>query len=466
MNNRVRLTLITLHVLAALTVLLMVVIFTSRHIQDLYGPTFVLKAAVVGLALITGVEISAWALRNEKKWAWRMALCFCGLCVLILLLPLGTVGLLGIENSSAWFCKSGFIDCPVVSLGQIDPTCKNETVDCKLEPIPLHHDPDYEQLQTFNINIGDHVGPDKPMPGAGRIGTPQMIHRYLFTAAPKTTLALKPETPCTFGPYSGQWDLYGPSQSIGASSFCLGSNNIVLEEGGTYSLTIKPGETGEYAFTLLPLTDDLQTFTLKIGDLVAPDKPGLGAGRIETPGSRDRYTFTAEAGTVVDIQRRPPCSGKFMTSEDPVRDEYGITSSHYYRMDCSGPTSIRVKSSGAHAFSVSGDNGATGEYSFRLKLEGQLVSFPNGIECYKPSDYNAINRPGLTVKVKEILDLPVENGQKVERLVQLSTEWDDMDGQQYRLCEEHGKGITNKETYAKQREIIRSWRATTNVRGR
>lgn len=464
MNSRVRFTLITLHVLAALTVLLMVVMFASPRIQNLYGPTFVWKATALGLTLIIGVEISAWALRNEKKWAWRMALCFCGLCVLILLLPLGMLGLLGSENTSAWFCKSGLVDCRIVSLGELSEACKSKTIDCRLEQLPLADTPDREQIQTFNINIGDHVGLDNPALGAGRIGTPETIHRYLFTAAPGTVLSLKPEIPCTFGYYSGGWELQGPSQTIGDNALCGGHDRMELKEGGIYSLTFRPGQTGEYAFTLLPITEDVQNFSLNIGDLVAPDKPGLGAGRIETPGSRDRYTFTVEAGTAVDIQRRPPCDGKFFT-EQSTKDEYGTSTSRTI-LDCSGPTSIRVKSPGAHSFSVSGENVGTGDYSFRLKLEGQLVSFPNGIECYKPSDYNAINRPGLTVKVKEILDLPVENCQKVERLVQLSTEWDDMDAQKYRLCEEHGEEIIDKDTYAMQREIIRSWRKATNERGR
>jgi hypothetical protein len=324
-----------------------------------------------------------------------------------------------------------------------------------LGQIPLSDNPGREQIQTFNINIGDHVGPDKPMPGAGRIGTPETIHRFLFTAAPGTEIALKPESPCTFGHYAGKWDLNGPSETIGGNALCHGSDRNMLHHGGTYSLTFNPGETGEYAFTLLPLTNDVQDYTLNVGDQVAPGKPRSGAGRIETPGSRDRYTFTAEAGTVVDIDRRPPCGGEFFT-EQSTKD--GSSSAI---LDCSGPTSIRVEDTGAHTFSISGYNGGTGDYSFRLKLAGQIVPFSNGIKCYKPSDYNAINRPSLTVKVKEILDLPVENGQKVERLVQLSTEWDDMDAQKYRLCEEHGKGITDKETYAKQREIVRSWRKAT-----
>lgn len=127
-------------------------------------------------------------------------------------------------------------------------------------------------------------------------------------------------------------------------------------------------------------------------------------------------------------------------------------------MDCSGPNSIRAKRAGAYTFLVSDSNGEIGDYSFKLKLEDQLVSFPNGIKCYKPVEYDKTNSPGLTVKVKEIVDLQMKNEQKAERLVQLSIEKDDIDAQRYRVCEEHGNGITDKETYAKQRETIQSWR--------
>lgn len=325
-------------------------------------------------------------------------------------------------------------------------------MNCELMQVSPDVNPDRNEIQTFNIHIGDHVGPDKPAPGAGRMTRPGTIHRYLFTAAPKTRFAFKPETPCTI--HAG-WELEGSSpmggQTIGVDQMCAGSNDHLLEYGGPYSIEIHSSEAGEYAFTLVQLTDGVQDYTLNIGDLVAPDKPASGAGRIEAPGSQDRYTFTAEAGMVIEIQRKPPCRGQFMITESDNPDYHSL-------MDCSGPNSIRAKRAGAYTFLVSDSNGEIGDYSFKLKLEDQLVSFPNGIKCYKPVEYDKTNSPGLTVKVKEIVDLQMKNEQKAERLVQLSIEKDDIDAQRYRVCEEHGNGITDKETYAKQRETIQSWR--------
>jgi len=136
-----------LHVLAASTVLILVVMFASPYIQDLYGSAFVWKATALGLALIIGVEITAWALRKEKKWARVMALCFYGVYIVALLLPLGMVGLLGSGNASAWFCKSGLVECRMVSLRELNELCKNEKSDCRLEKLPVTVKPVREQIQ-------------------------------------------------------------------------------------------------------------------------------------------------------------------------------------------------------------------------------------------------------------------------------------------------------------------------------
>lgn len=103
---------------------------------------------------------------------------------------------------------------------------------------------------------------------------------------------------------------------------------------------------------------------------------------------------------------------------------------------------------------------------YHATRDGGIVSFPNGIKCYKPAREDRTNSPGLTVKVKEIVDLQIKNDQKVEKLIQLSTEGEDIDSQAYRLCEEYGNGITDKETYARQKDIILSWKKAATERGK
>ena len=455
MNKRIRLTVIALHVIAALNLLLvlLLVIFSSRQLHDLYGLEFGWKVVAVGVTLAIGAEIIAWALKKEKKWARVLALLFCCLYLLGLLLPLSIVSLSGSGGTMAFVCKSGFVDC---TGGGIIQLCKSAKIDCglgKVKTVP-------QQELTFNINVGDHVAPDKPVPGAGRIQVPGTIHRYQFTVSPETTVAIKVERPCTFGS-RGSWALAGPSGMTLSEAFCRGASDIVLKEGGTYSLTITPGAagkpeaTGEYAFTVLQLidaTEDVQSFMLNIGDHVAPDKPSPGAGRIETAGSLDRYTFTLETSSQFILKAEPPCSSKFNYSVD----DSGIKD----MMDCSFTTTIPV-GTGAHTIVVSGRPGETGDYGFVLKVPvaTNLVWFKDK-KCHKPIRYDPANSLGLTAKVKEIVDLQLNNEQKVEKLVQLSTEQEDIVAQAYRLCEEYGNGITDQETYAKQEEIISSWRRT------
>ena len=106
MNKRIRLTVIALHVIAALNLLLvlLLVIFSSRQLHDLYGLEFGWKVVAVGVTLAIGAEIIAWALKKEKKWARVLALLFCCLYLLGLLLPLSIVSLSG--SGAPWLLSA------------------------------------------------------------------------------------------------------------------------------------------------------------------------------------------------------------------------------------------------------------------------------------------------------------------------------------------------------------------------
>ena len=49
----------------------------------------------------------------------------------------------------------------------------------------------------------------------------------------------------------------------------------------------------------------MQDFGIRVGSFVAPGRPMPGAGRLEVPGSIDRYTFTARAETRIVVDARP-----------------------------------------------------------------------------------------------------------------------------------------------------------------
>ncbi len=44
-----------------------------------------------------------------------------------------------------------------------------------------------------------------------------------------------------------------------------------------------------------------QLFNIEIGDAVSPDNPAVGAGKIESPGAEDIYTFSGTAGQIVSL---------------------------------------------------------------------------------------------------------------------------------------------------------------------
>lgn len=472
MAHRPRFATIILHTIAILNfaALILLIAFGS----DLLKPAFVLTMTTFGLALLIAVELTAWGLKKHKRWAWYMSLCLCALYPLAILLPIGTMTVWGVVPAITFACKSGLTDCTVLlipltklcrsnifgdcrlTLVSLAKLCKSGVIDCRAELLTLLPMADG---QMFHVKIGEYIGPDKPEPGAGRIEKAGTVHRYMFSVDPGTTLVLKAESPCTLG--AAHYELHDvgtlvASQTIGGNSLCAGIERTVLEKGGTYTLSVSAEETGEYAFMLQRLTDDNQSFTIKIGDHVAPGKPLSGAGRIEAPGSVDRYTFTAEAGTRVALTAEPPCSNNFYSSlDDP---------SYKSIMNCYTTRHFLLKHTGPHTIIVSGSTADTGDYGFVLKLPDRLVSFPNGIKCYRPDDYDKTNDLDLTVRVKEIVNLQIKDEQKVERLVQVSTKGNDIDAQTYRLCEDYGREAMDKETYVKQKEIIRSWRKSAYER--
>lgn len=479
MNNRIRFMILALRVIAALIILLMIllVVFTYRYMPSLERPEFIWKVAAIGVTLTIGAEIIAWALKKEKKWAWVMALILCCLNLFALLVSLAMVRVSGGAGIISFICKSGFIDCTEVEA--VIDSCKSAKIDCGLEKVEKIETV-RQQKQNFKIHVGDHVSPDKPEPGAGRIQVSGMLHQYQFTAPSNNRIAFRPEIPCMI---LGRAWLSGYSDQ-GAYP-CVGFDELQVQKGVNYTIKIEGSTTGEYAFSLVELIHDVQDFTLNIGDHVVPDKPGLGAGRIETPGSRDRYTFSAEAGTRVEIQRVPPCAGKFGVSFlDPVSpksiDKNGTLKlevvskregmryfpvSHSDFLECSEPKSMRTERTGTFMLIVDGMLGETGDYSFVLKLGREINEndISDKKNCSKPSHYDMLSSMSVSMKVTEIFDHPITNEQKVEKLVQVSTREEDIEGQAFQLCADNLRNYFSKKEYAKREEIISSWRKVSSA---
>jgi eukaryotic-like serine/threonine-protein kinase len=149
---------------------------------------------------------------------------------------------------------------------------------------------------AFAIKIGDKIADGVPGPGAGIIETPYNHDIYLFNAAARQRVYFRLLGRSTGMDYIN-WKL---SDEDGTEVFnaCLGCSEPgvrALNKGGTYKLTIgndKNQATGTYQFQLFDVPPPNQ-FSIKIGDQIKEDVPGVGAGIIESPGAQDIYTFEA-----------------------------------------------------------------------------------------------------------------------------------------------------------------------------
>ncbi|MEA2690817.1 MAG: hypothetical protein QOJ16_204, partial [Acidobacteriota bacterium] len=142
-----------------------------------------------------------------------------------------------------------------------------------------------------NIAIGQEI--DAAIAVAGE------LDRYSFTAAAGQTVYFDY---LAGGTFRISWTLTDDSgQQVFSAPFEGDVGNITLAKGGTYTLTVgnpNSGFVGTYSFKLWDVPPP-QTFAISIGDTVADGVPAAGAGRIETPGTMDAYTFTAAAGQTV-----------------------------------------------------------------------------------------------------------------------------------------------------------------------
>jgi hypothetical protein len=104
-----------------------------------------------------------------------------------------------------------------------------------------------------------------------------------------------------------------------------------------------------------------QTFTISIGDTVSDGVPAAGAGRIETPGVKDVYTFSASAGQKVLFSL---LSGAMDALAWRLTDPAGAVVFNQFFINA-GP--FTLGSTGTYTLTVGSDTrDVTGPYSFRI----------------------------------------------------------------------------------------------------
>ena len=103
MRHKIGLTIVSLHISAALYVIvgvLMLLLFSGEDETGL-GLPLAIGMCVLCLALAAGVEVVVFGLHQRKFWAWVAGLCICGTYVPSLFLPLGALGLWGLLDSDS-----------------------------------------------------------------------------------------------------------------------------------------------------------------------------------------------------------------------------------------------------------------------------------------------------------------------------------------------------------------------------
>ncbi len=221
---------------------------------------------------------------------------------------------------------------------------------------------------TFEIKIEELVARDQPDTGAGYIENPGSTDEYVFTAHSGQTVYFQVvEQPQTED--SINWVVFDEvDNSIFDTCLKCGDPGLItLDHGGTYTIYVgnqSGAGTGTYQFRIwdVPPPDE---FTIDIGDRLAKNIPGTGAGFIEKPGSHDIYTFTATAGQKVTFavkQQLPNWDAIGWVLLDENGDEVFNTC-----LPCGDPGSITLDRGGSYTLIIGSDTTpATGAYELQV----------------------------------------------------------------------------------------------------
>ena len=223
--------------------------------------------------------------------------------------------------------------------------------------------------QTFAISIGDFVTNGVPGVGAGVIETPGVQDVYTFTALPGQRVYF--QAPGSFDAFNFlNWTL---RDETGKSIFSEGFNGFepgayTLTRGGTYTITVDDDDfylPGPYQFRLWDIPPP-QPFTVGVNQVIAEGQPGPGAGRIESPGVKDVYTFQATAGSKVSFEvLETTLSTLDWLLVDDAGEEIFKTC-----LGCSAPGTFILNRGGTYLLTVGDDRESeTGTYKIQIRQE-------------------------------------------------------------------------------------------------
>ncbi|MBK8001240.1 MAG: hypothetical protein IPK15_21650, partial [Verrucomicrobia bacterium] len=267
------------------------------------------------------------------------------------------------------------------------------------------------QAQFFTIATDQPVALDVPEAGAGYLETPGAVDLYTFTNASGQVVFFD----VLNGPTYIRWQaLDAAGREIFDRDFSEGDRgSFTLPIAGTnrvrvYASSGVPDTTGGYSFRVRSVPAP-QNFVIAVDQPVRADVPALGAGKIETAGAVDLYSFINAPGQVVyfDVLSGPSyirwqvldAAGNELFDRDFSEYDAGV-----FALPMAGTNRIRAYTR----------DQTTGTYSFRVRPVPGMQSFTIAIDQAVSADipfagtgrieapgavdfYTFTNAPGQTI---------------------------------------------------------------------
>jgi hypothetical protein len=268
---------------------------------------------------------------------------------------------------------------------------------------------------AFVLKVGDRIEDGVPAPGAGRIEAPGSRDVYTFAAAAGQRVYFRM---LEYGKDMGaiEWKLTDPDgTAVFETRLTYTEPGVhVLRKAGTYTMTVgsdREPATGTYRLQLFNVPPP-RTIPIRVGDAIKEDQPAAGAGKIDSPGAKNVYTFNATAG---QVYFRMLDYGQGMGAiEWSVTDPEGAKVFET-RFSYTEPGVQRLSKAGTYKMTVGSDREpATGTYRLQLFNVAPAQRF-----AIKVGDTIKENtpRPGAgtieTPGVKDVYTFSAEAGQRV-----------------------------------------------------
>lgn len=263
---------------------------------------------------------------------------------------------------------------------------------------------------SFEILLESVIGPEIGT-GAGQIETPGVQDVYTFEASAGQSIFIEvPEAD-----FTAYWVLADQDGTQVFGGYRSGGSNIglvQLERGGEYTMTISgyQAEVGTYRARIweVPVPD---TFEVNIGQTIAAETTGVGAGTIESPGARDIYTFEAGAGQSILVEVLETNSTVYWQITGPADDQ--IFSGYRGRDSVIGV--LTLETGGLYTLTVSGYDGGTGSYRAKLwdvpQPDRFRIALGQSISAGKPeAGTGVIETPG----VKDVYTFDAAQGRSIQ----------------------------------------------------